>query len=50
MMQARDPNGDGSVSGLQSNKYIFEENALDNGHVVEKNKCYCRKGESESSE
>lgn len=41
----RDPNGDGEESGLASSKYIFEENALDNGQYEEKNKCFCRKGE-----
>lgn len=43
--QIRDPNGDGEHSGLKSSKYVFESNALDNGQTVEKNKCFCRKGE-----
>lgn len=42
--QIRDPNGDGEQSGLQSSKYVFEDHALDNGLIKEKNKCYCRKG------
>ncbi|XP_059617113.1 scavenger receptor class B member 1-like isoform X2 [Phlebotomus argentipes] len=32
------------VSGLSAQRFVFEENALDNGAVEEKNKCYCRQG------
>ncbi|CAD7085799.1 unnamed protein product [Hermetia illucens] len=32
------------VSGLQAYRFVFEENALDNGYYNEKNKCFCRKG------
>ncbi|XP_055644642.1 scavenger receptor class B member 1 isoform X2 [Toxorhynchites rutilus septentrionalis] len=32
------------VDGLQATKFVFEENALDNGEVDTKNKCFCRKG------
>lgn len=32
------------VSDLAARKYVFEENALDNGYYNEKNKCYCRQG------
>ncbi|GAB0094391.1 scavenger receptor class B member 1 [Sergentomyia squamirostris] len=32
------------VSGLTAQRFVFEENALDNGAVDEKNKCYCRQG------
>ena len=33
-----------SVDGLEATKFMFEENALDNGEVDERNKCYCRDG------
>lgn len=31
--------------GLAGVKYMFEDNALDNGAKDERNKCYCREGE-----
>ncbi|XP_055712746.1 scavenger receptor class B member 1 isoform X2 [Phlebotomus papatasi] len=36
--------GPTEVSGLTAQKFVFEENALDNGAVEEKNKCFCRQG------
>ncbi|XP_058820857.1 scavenger receptor class B member 1 isoform X2 [Topomyia yanbarensis] len=36
---------DFEVSGLQATKFVFEENALDNGEVDTRNKCFCRKGQ-----
>ncbi|XP_055853022.1 scavenger receptor class B member 1 isoform X2 [Episyrphus balteatus] len=29
---------------LAGYKYVFEDNAMDNGEIEEKNKCYCRQG------
>ncbi|XP_021699992.1 scavenger receptor class B member 1 isoform X2 [Aedes aegypti] len=33
------------VDGLQATKFVFEENALDNGQIDARNKCFCRKGQ-----
>lgn len=33
-----------TVRGLSANKYMFEENAMDNGYFDERNKCFCRDG------
>ncbi|XP_062707779.1 lysosome membrane protein 2 isoform X2 [Aedes albopictus] len=33
------------VGGIQATKFVFEDNALDNGHIDVRNKCFCRKGE-----
>ncbi|XP_046808270.1 scavenger receptor class B member 1 isoform X2 [Lucilia cuprina] len=33
-----------SVGSLSGYKYIFEENALDNGRINPENKCFCRHG------
>lgn len=33
------------VNGLAATRYEFEQNALDNGEINEKNKCFCRQGE-----
>lgn len=33
------------VSGLSAFKYMFEDHAMDNGLVDERNKCFCRNGE-----
>ncbi|XP_055681558.1 scavenger receptor class B member 1 isoform X2 [Lutzomyia longipalpis] len=41
MVQQGEPT---EVSGLTAQKFVFEENALDNGAIEEKNKCYCRQG------
>ncbi|XP_055599578.1 scavenger receptor class B member 1-like isoform X2 [Uranotaenia lowii] len=35
---------DYNVDGLQATKFVFENNALDNGEINEENKCFCRKG------
>ncbi|XP_035896226.1 scavenger receptor class B member 1 [Anopheles stephensi] len=35
---------DHEVDGLKATKFVFEENALDNGEFDPRNKCYCRKG------
>ncbi|XP_055908246.1 scavenger receptor class B member 1 isoform X2 [Eupeodes corollae] len=32
------------LSNLAGYKYVFEENAFDNGEFEEKNKCFCRQG------
>lgn len=32
------------VSGLSAYKYMFEDHAMDNGLVDERNKCFCRNG------
>ena len=32
------------VGDLTAYKYTFEDNALDNGHFDERNKCFCKKG------
>ncbi|XP_055386645.1 scavenger receptor class B member 1 [Condylostylus longicornis] len=39
----RDPN-EIEVNGFRAYKYSFEENAMDNGEVDERNKCFCKKG------
>lgn len=31
-------------SDLEAYKYQFEANAMDNGYVDERNKCFCREG------
>ncbi|XP_065094456.1 scavenger receptor class B member 1-like [Ochlerotatus camptorhynchus] len=36
---------DYEVDGIQATRFVFEENALDNGHLDVRNKCFCRKGE-----
>ncbi|XP_065358409.1 scavenger receptor class B member 1 isoform X1 [Calliphora vicina] len=33
-----------NVGSLSGYKYVFEENALDNGRINPENKCYCRNG------
>lgn len=39
------PTGNNTVvNSLAASKYMFEENALDNGEVNEENKCFCRFG------
>lgn len=42
-MQIRVGN-DTEFNGLMASKYMFEENALDNGEIRPENKCFCRKG------
>ncbi|XP_063700410.1 scavenger receptor class B member 1 [Culicoides brevitarsis] len=40
------PTGSTSVIGnLAASKYKFEKNALDNGEINEKNKCFCQNGQ-----
>ncbi|XP_062544964.1 scavenger receptor class B member 1 isoform X4 [Armigeres subalbatus] len=36
---------DYEVDGIQATKFVFEENALDNGQTDARNRCFCRKGE-----
>lgn len=36
---------DYEVDGIQATRFVFEENALDNGHLDVRNKCFCRKGQ-----
>ncbi|XP_037041969.1 scavenger receptor class B member 1 isoform X2 [Bradysia coprophila] len=33
-----------TIGSLTAFKYMFEENAMDNGHFDERNKCFCRDG------
>lgn len=33
-------------SDLTAYKYRFEDNAMDNGFIDERNKCFCREGKS----
>lgn len=33
-----------NVGSLTGYKYVFEENALDNGRLNTENKCFCRHG------
>ncbi|XP_049535280.1 scavenger receptor class B member 1 [Anopheles darlingi] len=35
---------DYQVDGLKATKFVFEDNALDNGEIDPRNKCYCREG------
>uniref|UniRef100_A0A182Q5V0 Scavenger receptor class B n=1 Tax=Anopheles farauti TaxID=69004 RepID=A0A182Q5V0_9DIPT len=35
---------DYEVNGLKATKFVFEDNALDNGEFDSRNKCYCRNG------
>ncbi|XP_055541324.1 scavenger receptor class B member 1-like isoform X2 [Wyeomyia smithii] len=32
------------VDGIQATKFVFEDNALDNGKIDKRNKCFCRQG------
>lgn len=34
-----------TISSLEAYRFMFEENALDNGYYNDRNKCYCKTGE-----
>lgn len=45
--QLRADNERYKVGSLSGYKFIFEENAMDNGRINPKNKCFCRHGKFE---
>lgn len=36
--------GEETIGGIRGYTYHFKNNSLDNGAVIEENKCFCRKG------